>query len=116
MTFFIIAKLDNYADNNTPYTISNNIDTLRQKLGSETSILNQWFKDNHFKMNPDKCHLMVTKHNEDVSLNVQGKIIKGSESVKLLGINIDNQLDFDDHVGNICIITWSGKSISILEF
>ena len=53
-------------------------------------------------MNTDKCKLLVTNHNEDISITIQGETIKGSNSVKLLGVNLDNKLDFNDHVSKIC--------------
>ena len=52
-------------------------------------------------MNADKCKLLVTKADENVSLKVDGHLIKGNKSVKLLGVKIDNQLDFNDHVSMI---------------
>ena len=53
-------------------------------------------------MNADKCHLLVTNHDADVSVTIDGEIIKGSKSVKLLGLCIDNKLDFNEHISKIC--------------
>ena len=66
------------------------------------SILIKWFNDNFFIMNADKCHLLITNHEEDISINIEGELIMGSKTVKLLGVKIDNMLQFDDHVSNIC--------------
>ena len=52
-------------------------------------------------MNADKCKLLVTNNDETVSLKVDGHNIKGNKTVKLLGIKIDNQLNFNDHVSSI---------------
>ena len=102
--FFFIDKhnLANYADDNTPFSINSKLDTLLTSLETNTSILVQWLKDNYFKMNPDKCHLLVTNHDDDVSVTVDQEIILGSKSVKLLGLNIDNKLDFKEHVSKLC--------------
>ena len=53
-------------------------------------------------MNIDKCHLLVTNHEEDVSALIEGVKIECKKSVKLLGIYIDNKLDFDEHISKIC--------------
>ena len=53
-------------------------------------------------MNIDKCHLLITNHQDEVSANIEGEIIEGSKSVKLLGVYIDNKLDLNDHVSNLC--------------
>ena len=60
------------------------------------SIITKWFEDNVFIMNADKCH------EEDVSITIDDEVIKGSKTVKLMGVTIDNKLHFDDHVSNIC--------------
>ena len=52
--------------------------------------------------NADKSKLLVTKNDENVSLMVGNQIIHGSKTVKLLGIQIDNHLDFTVHVSNVC--------------
>jgi hypothetical protein len=95
-------KLANYADDNTPYAIDPNIDSLINRLASDMSILINWFKDNYFVTNADKCHLLITNNEENVSITIDGERIKGSKSVKLLGVKIDNMLYLDEHVSDIC--------------
>ena len=53
-------------------------------------------------MNADKCHLLVPKHTNDAFVKVDDEIIKGEITVKLLGLTIDNRLDFNNHVSNLC--------------
>ena len=75
------------------------IDTLQ--LESHTLI--RWFNLNFFKLNADKCKLLVSQRNVDLSLDIGGeKMITCEKSVKLLGIKIDNQLTFSEHISNIC--------------
>ena len=102
--FFIVdeRKLANYADDTTPYAIESDIETILNNLGNDTSILIKWFNDNYFKMNANKCHLLITNHDDKVSAIIDGQTIYNSKSVKLLGVCIDNKLDFTEHVSNIC--------------
>ena len=53
-------------------------------------------------MNADKCHLLITNHENDVSITIDGLTIECCKSVKLLGVCIDNNLNFNEHVSNIC--------------
>ena len=55
-----------------------------------------WFSANYFKGNPKKSHFLLTS-NEQVNLNLDDLIIKTSKSEKLLGINIDHFLIFNEH-------------------
>ena len=92
-------NLANYADDNTPNVTGCDIDTVLQYLKNDTNILLRWFENNYFKMNADK--LLITNSDENVSLVVDGHKIKGNKTVKLLGIKIDNKLNFNDHLSSI---------------
>ena len=58
---------------------------------------------NYLKMNEDKCHLLVPKHNDDVYIRVNEETIKGEKTVKLLGITLNNKMNFNDHVTKISV-------------
>ena len=47
-------------------------------------------------MKADKCQLLITNHEEQVSIKI------GQKWVKRLGIKIVNKLDFNEHVSSIC--------------
>ena len=102
--FFFVdeGSLANYADDNTPYAIDSNIDRLMDRLTHDTSTLIKWFNDNYFKMNADKCQLLITNHEDVITAVIDGETINCKKSVKLLGITIDNKLDFNDHVSMLC--------------
>ena len=53
-------------------------------------------------MNPDKCKLLITKCDRDISIILNNEIIECSESVKLLGVTIDNKLNFTEHITKLC--------------
>ena len=53
------------------------------------------------KANPGKCHLL-TSSNDKVSICVDNYNIKSIKCEKLLGIKIDNKLNFNIHVDEIC--------------
>ena len=99
--FITDIQVANYADDNTPYATDKNIEFLLEKLQSETSILNDWFAFNDLLSNNDKSKLLVT-HDQNVSVKLGKDVIVPSESVKLLGITIDNKLTFQQHVSKMC--------------
>ena len=95
-------KIVNYADDNTTYEINKHLNEVISQLEKNTLILSSWFSNNYFKMNADKCHLLVAKHIDDVTMTIGDDVISGEKSVKLLGIIIDNKLDFNEHVTSLC--------------
>ena len=67
------------------------------------SIAIDWFQNNYMKMNSDKCHLLVAGHKfEQIRAKVGTDLIWESNSVKLLGITIDNHIKFDKHISLLC--------------
>ena len=61
----------------------------------------QKMKSNEMKSNDDKCHLFVA-NKDNLTINLGCETIKSSDSVKLLGITIDKQLNFKEHVTKLC--------------
>ena len=90
-----------YADDNTPYVCSENVDVTPEKLEEVANVLFEWFSNNFFKANADKCHLILIT-DEPFSINTDNEVIEKSSNKKLLGINLNNRLGFDTHVANIC--------------
>ena len=101
--FLIINKVyfASYADDNTSNVIGNGVKEVINSLKEASNELFYWFADNQMKPNPDKCHLL-TSSSDKISISVDNYIIKSSKCKKLLGIKIDNGLNFNTHVDEIC--------------
>ena len=79
-----------------------NINILLKSLENDNDILIKWFSDNYFKANADKFHLLISNHSKELTIKVENEVIECCDSVKLLGITIDNELKFDEHVSKLC--------------
>jgi len=95
------TNIANYADDNTLYTIQDNLEKILDVLNSETSLLLNWFHINEMKSNNDKCHLFLP-NKDNISIDIGNETIESSNVVDLLGIKIDNKLNFNDHVSKLC--------------
>ena len=101
--FISKCNLCNYADNNTLYSTGKDLNQIRRNLEMDVMILHQWFHENHMPLNPGKCHHMVIGSRDlspEIMLN-NNKITSFNEE-KLLGIFLDNELNFESHIGSIC--------------
>ena len=76
--FINTCSLFNYADDNTIITVNNNPDVVIDYLVLDSNIAIPWFKNNYMLANPDKFQLLLVCN------------------VKLLGVNIDERLTFDE--------------------
>ena len=55
-----------------------------------------------WKLNGDKCHLLLTTK-EKIKANISNYKIINSDKENLLGVTTDNHLKFDSHIKNLCI-------------
>ena len=101
----IYFTLYSYTDDNTISFSSPDFDRLIQVLQKESLTLINWFCVNCMQANPGKSLAIgVGKktHDKHLNLNVSDTHIKCEDVVRLLGVNIDNQLNFDQHINNLC--------------
>ena len=91
-----------YADDNTLYTVNENAIEVIRTLEQICKPLLKWFKDNKMKLNPHKCHLILSGK-ENVGINVGNVVIKNPRKEKLLGVFLDEKATFGYHIENMCI-------------
>ena len=60
-----------------------------------------WFNNNFMKTNSDKGHLIMNCA-EATTVMIDGLPIDSSRTEGFLGITIDHELKFDDHVNHLC--------------
>ena len=99
---FGIGDLDiaSYADDNTPYTFSSELDVALKKLRSYTMKIFKCFHNNRLKSNARKFNI-ITSSTSLVEIQIENTIISSVNKVKFLGVHIDGRLDFDYHVNHI---------------
>ena len=79
----------NYADDATPYVCRKDITSVIKSLEDAAEIVFTWFKNNQMKSNEDKCHVVLSTH-EDMHVKIGKSHVKNSCSEKLLGLKIDS--------------------------
>ena len=110
------SKIYNYADDNTLSCTDVNLDNLKEKLQADCLIAMQWFTDNSMKANANKFQVMFLSRNTDMAdsiINIGDIALKASNSINVLGVELDNYLKFNSHVDDIC--SQAGKQINALK-
>ena len=95
------SKIANWEDDNTPYAIADSTEKLLKIIEKDTNILLNWFESNEMKSNNDKSHLLIINSQEETIMLGDQEIV-GEKSVMLLGVIIDNKLNFNEHVSRLC--------------
>ena len=108
------SSLYNYADDNTVSCLDNSLENVISKLSEDSVLLIRWFLNNKMKANSEKVHaISVGEKIEDITFHLVNNVIKCEENIKLLGVTIDFQLNFNVHVSNIC--KRASKQLNVLK-
>ena len=99
------SELLNFADDNTISAAKNIIEELISALGKESQAAIDSFVSNEMIVNPDKFQAIAVKRNNKIkdsySLNLNQEVMNSENSVKLLGVEIDNKLSFEKHISTL---------------
>ena len=104
--FFVkmTSEIANYADDNHLYHKHNCRATLQTILENDTSAAILWFNDNYMDANADKFQSIILdrRGSPSFSLSVQDDIVVSTNSLKILGVTLDDKLKFNLHVNDLC--------------
>ena len=100
-----------YADDTCLFTSSRDPKEIAKRANEDLSILSKWLKDNKLMVNPKKCEVMfMGTHQrlkkmqdmiEDCHFYIDGDEIQKVEHCKYLGVIIDQNLSWNNHIAHI---------------
>ena len=111
-----VCDVYNYADDNTLSFSHSDTSLIKYTLENASIKALKWFKDNYMKANSSKFQAICfskTTCNNTLDFCIDGNIIKTEETVKLLGVHIDSNLKFNEHVKSVC--TKAARQINALQ-
>ena len=96
----------------TPYVCGKNFSEVINFLECKVTNVFKWFHENGLMANSSKSHFLISPY-ETKSIQIQNSCIKASSSEELLGIKIDSNLTFHDHIISLC--SKANKKLSALS-
>ena len=99
------TDLHNFADDNTITAVCDQLADLITILEAEGELSVGCFRENEIVVNSDKFQAIILNRKEAQAAHkyiIDNKEIKTTNSIKLLGINIDDQLRFNEHISILC--------------
>ena len=96
-----------FADDTTLYDTDFNLSTLISNFSSKTRPLFEWCYRNRIDINWKKTYFMIITSKRltlPESIELNDVTIEVVDSFKLLGVTIDNKLNFKEHIDNISLI------------
>ena len=97
---------DLYADDTTVYDIQDSMEQIESNLQSALNDLQIWCKSNGMILNSSKTNVMFVTTNQkrkrlnrqNLDLNFQNEPLNMISSDKILGVFVDNNLTWTDHI------------------
>jgi hypothetical protein len=105
------CQLYAYADDaqlRLTYDATTPIDTVTRLLSSDLDSINEWSNNHGISLNSEKCSVMTFHSNRFLptapidGVFLDGKQLKSVHVSKLLGVTLDSELTFSDHVSAVC--------------
>ena len=99
------TDLHSFAGDNTIITVCDQLADLIKILEAEGELSVGWFRENEMVVNSDKFQAIILNRKEAQAahkLIIDNKDIKKTNSIKLLGVNIDDHLKFNEHISILC--------------
>ena len=107
LLFILMAFVQNFVDDISLNNIAKTIDSLKHTLESECKVATEWFLEIKMIVNPDIFQAIVIdkrrSNNTEVKLIIGSEQIQAVPSVAILGITIDDKLNFNLHIDKICL-------------
>ena len=97
----ITSDIANYADGTTPFECDQHCDNLINNIELTVENFLNWFGFINLKANASKCNFFLSPY-QDSLIKINGSVIKSSNSEKLLGITIDSDFTFEEHINTLC--------------
>jgi hypothetical protein len=95
-----------FADDALFYVNCKDVKSVENALQGAIDNVSEWYKCNKLTLNVKKSNIMIIhrkKHLDDkINVNINGTALTQIDSVKYLGLCIDNKLQWNTHVNNVC--------------
>ena len=93
------SNINSYADDTQLFLHGLNPITTQTTLQSDLTLVSNWFQANGMATNPGKClSTWFGTHANDLPFSLNGITIDIANTMQLLGVSVDRDLNFNVHV------------------
>ena len=87
------------------FVFGKSIQEVEKELNSDIENASKWYQDNFLIANKDKYQAMFIRENKPNDKEIEVKLneieIEQTSSITLLGVSIDDRLNFTEHIKNV---------------
>ena len=107
------------ADDHRMYVKGREHKTVRCRMKTQGQQALSWYSNNFLLANPDKFQSLninprkLDKDKSDKTLSINDLDVVNTEVIKLLGVHIDENVNFTEHISKLCIK--AGQKVGVLS-
>ena len=94
-------NLNLFADDTSLTICNNNKSDLENNANLQLNLLNKWFQANKLTINKEKTNYLYYRNTENLNLNIENNHLEQRDSIKYLGLILDKDLNFKEHIDYI---------------
>ena len=95
-------RVVHFADDTTVFTSNSDIDNVNASVNRELVGVDNWLKTNRLSQNGSKTsYTIMSNQKNELDIKIQETVIMKVSTVKFLGITLDENLTFKDHVNKV---------------
>ena len=102
LPYHMDTRLSMYADDHQIFHVGYDSSEVISKLRESAETATKWYESNLLMGNLEKYQTMNIGRSTVDTLSLNGKEIRTAEELQLLGVTIDSQMDFNNHISALC--------------
>ena len=102
LPYHMDTRLSMYADDHQIFHVGYDSSEVISKLRESAETATKWYESNLLMGNLEKYQMMNIGRSTVDTLSINGKEIRTAEELQLLGVTIDSQMDFNNHISALC--------------
>ena len=97
-----LLRFVHFADHTTVFTSDDDIDNVHSSVNREMVRVDNWLKLNRLSLNGSKTSYMIISNRKNaLDIKIRETILAKISTVKFLGVMLDENLTFKDHVNKV---------------
>ena len=102
-----------FADDATVFASDSDIYNVHATVNRELVGVDNWLKANQLSLNVSKISCIISNQKNAIDIRIRDSILTNVSTVKFLGVTLDENLTFNDHVKNVT--TKISKSVGVMR-
>ena len=103
-----------FADDAAVIASDSDINNVHANVNKELMGVDNWLKDNRLSLNVSKTsYMIISNQKNEIDIRIRDLILTKVSTVKFLGVTLDENLTFNDHVKNVT--SKISKSVGVLR-